>query len=97
MLDFKAFNKKLNGMPDRKGSVADYWMSLDKKELINFLAQQCYFIDEFMEHGDKMERKVNDLSRDKRALKNLVIECVASFEEMCPVWAEDKLAKLRDI
>jgi hypothetical protein len=97
LMDFKKFNAKLHNMPDRQGSVAEYWMSLEKKELINFLAQQCYFIDHYMERGDDLERKVNDLSRDKRALHDLVIECVDSFADMSPVWAEKKEAKLRNI
>lgn len=69
MQGFNEFNKKLCGMPDRTGSVADYWRSLDKEKLVEFLTEQCHFIDSFMERGDKLEKKVNDLSRDIRELK----------------------------
>ncbi len=82
MTDFEKFNQKLMGMPDRKGSVADYWYSLDKKELVNFLAQQCYYIDHFMERGDKLEKKVNDLAREKRALSNSLRELGEKVEDI---------------
>lgn len=71
---FKEFHLKLTGMPDRKGSLADYWKSLRRDKIILLLEEQGHYSDLFMERVDKLEKKVNDLSRNKRGLEKEIIE-----------------------